>query len=101
MDERLAHCTIFVTVVVRMGMSCSGMWLQTVLVAPVEDPLAPDVDVAGEEDQEEHDQLDESGPAQLAHRERPRIQEGDLDVEQQEDHGDQVELDRVPVARIA
>src|SRR4029079_5364309 len=70
------------------------------LVPPVEDALAPDVDVAGEQDQEEDDQLDEAGPAQLAQRHRPRIEERDLDVEEQEDHRDEIELHRMPLARV-
>src|SRR5215475_12594275 len=48
MDERLAHCTIFSTVVVRTGISNSGI----VFLAPIEDVLAPHVDVAGGQDQE-------------------------------------------------
>src|SRR5262249_24501008 len=70
-------------------------------VSPVENALAPHVDVAGEQDQEEEDQLHEPGPAQLANRHRPRIQEGDFDVEEQEDHRDQVELDGMALAGVA
>src|SRR4051794_17395058 len=100
MGDRRAPRTIFVTVVVRTGISISDMCL-SVLVAPVEDALPPDVHVAGEQDQEEENQLDEARPPQLAQRERPRIEERDLDVEQEEDHRDQVELHRVPFAGVA
>ena len=41
------------------------------------------------------------GPAQVAQRHRPRIEERHLDVEQQEDHRDEVELHRLPLARVA
>src|SRR5262245_23644447 len=99
MDDRRAHCTIFSTVVVRTGISYWDMSLS--FVTPVEDALAPHVDVAGEQEQEEDDQLEEADPAEFAQRERPGIEERDLDVEQQEDHRHQVELHRVPVARVA
>src|SRR5213596_2318659 len=48
MDDRRAHCTIFSTVVVSTGISASSR-----IVAPIEHALAPDVDVAGEEEQDE------------------------------------------------
>src|SRR3954466_14657587 len=121
-DDRRAHWTIFSTVVVSTGISkWSDMQLHhsvtrgcrhaavarrhepasAILMSPVEHALAPDVDVARQEQQEEANQLEEPGPAQLAHGERPWIEKGDLDVEEEEDHRDQVELHRVPIARVA
>src|SRR5256885_9077389 len=85
MDERRAHCTIFSTVVVRTGISDSRP-MSCFLVAPVERALAPDVDVAEEQQQHEQDDLGESVPPEIAQRHRPGIQEGHLDVEEQEDH---------------
>src|SRR5512134_2675644 len=62
-DERRAHWTTFSTVVVRTGISISSMpmRLQLLLVrfrSPVEHTLPPDVDVAGQQEAEEHHHLD-------------------------------------------
>ena len=43
-----------------------------VALAPVEHALAPDVDEAGEQQGEEHENLDEADPAQIAHAPAPR-----------------------------
>ena len=51
--------------------------------APVERPFAPDVDVAGHEQRHERGDLQEADHPEVAKRDRPRVQEGDLDVEQQ------------------
>src|SRR5688572_12828128 len=103
MEERRAHCTILVTVVVKTGISNSAISFRisplasrlasrsSLFVTPVEHALAPDVDVAGEQDQEEHDQLEEAHPAQLADGEGPWIKERDFDVEQEKDHRHQIE----------
>src|SRR5215468_9779836 len=90
MDDRRAHCTIFSTVVVRTGISASSP-----IVAPVERALAPDVDVARQQERHEEQHLHESVPAEIAQRHRPRIQKRDLDVEQEKDHRDEIELDRL------
>src|SRR3954469_1630158 len=68
---------------------------------PVEDTLAPHVHVTDRQDQEERQNLLEPAPSEIPQRHRPGIEEGDLDVEEQEDHRHQVELDRVALARIA
>src|SRR5262245_4474237 len=96
MDERRAHATILSTVVVNTRISSSSMSIT--FVTPVENPLAPDVDIAGGQDGKKDNKLNESGPAQLPQRHGERIEEGNLDVEQQEDHRHQVELDGVAVA---
>src|SRR5450759_2196549 len=86
MDERRAHCTIFSTLVVRTGISDSSpTW------APIERALAPDVDVAGQQQRHEQHDLDEAGPAEIAQRHGPGIQERNLDVETQEDHRAEIE----------
>src|SRR5262245_60878152 len=69
--------------------------------APIERALAPHVDIADEKDQKEGEDLKEPRPAETAEGERPRIEERDLDVEEQEDHRHQIELDRVALARVA
>jgi len=71
------------------------------LGTPIQHALAPDVDVADDQDQEEDGDLDQPGPAERSHGHRPRIEERDFNVEQQEDHRNQVELHRLPLARIA
>src|SRR6185503_1313324 len=69
--------------------------------APVEDTLAPHVYETDEQNQKERDDLDEPGPPEVAQRNGPRIQESHLDIEQQEDHRDEVELDRLALASVA
>src|SRR4051794_39999662 len=95
-DERRAHWTIFSTVVVRTGMSTSRP-----IGSPIERAFPPDVDVTGEEQRHEQHYLHEPIPAELAQRHRPWIEERDLDVEQQEDHCDEIELDRLALSRVA
>src|SRR6476660_3289481 len=99
-DDRRAHCTIFSTVVVRTGISKSAMCYSASLMSPVQHALAPDVDVAREQDGKEHDNLNEPRPPQPPQGHRERIEKRHLDVEQQEDHRDEVELDRVPLPRV-
>src|SRR5690606_15818007 len=65
---------------------------------PVEIPLAPTVDESDEEDREEDQHLreHEEAEARLAQRledERPRIEESDLDVEDEKDERERVEAD--------
>src|SRR5690606_27571194 len=80
-----AQVTTFSTVVVRTGISscCSrpidhpgahGRPTKR-LRAPVEDSLAPDVDVAGRQDRDEQHDLHEAGPAEVAQGHRPRVEE--------------------------
>src|SRR4029453_17392101 len=86
-EDRRAHCTPFSTVVVSTGISrCSDIisvvshsrqshpstgW-SAAFVAPIEHTLAPDVHVAGEQNGEEDQQLEEAGPAEAAERHRKR-----------------------------
>src|SRR4051812_47784878 len=90
----LAQLTTFSTVVVRTGICArSSCCSRPIAIAtddrlrtttkrrpPVENALAPDVDVPREEHGREEDDLYVPGPAQLTNRHRPRIQECDLDV---------------------
>src|SRR6478609_2149214 len=105
MADFRAQWTTFSTVVVRTGISscCSspigylarpGSHACADLVrTPIEHALAPDVDVANRQDRHERDDLHEPGPAQIPERHRPGIEERHLDVEQEEHHRHQVELD--------
>src|SRR5262245_33165681 len=80
------------------------MQLQTPLhslVTPVEYAFAPDIKEAKEEQSKEDQHLDESHPPQSANSHRERIEKRHLDVEEQEDHRAEVELDRMALARIA
>jgi hypothetical protein len=67
---------------------------------PVKDALAPHVDEGHREDREEEGDLDEAGPAEITQRHGPRAEERHFDVEQQEDHRNQIELDRLTLPRI-
>src|SRR5215212_2797358 len=94
-----AQLTTFSTVVVRTGISicsscCSrpkrtparrggGASLQE-RRPPVEHALAPDVQIPGRENRREEHDLHVAGPPEIAHRHGPRIEEGHLDVEQEE-----------------
>src|SRR5580765_1651689 len=104
-DERRAQLTILSTVVSRTGISGSYSAMvsnqKLSFVSPIKDALAPDVDVAGQHDQKEQQHLDEAKPTQFPQGHREGIQEGDLDVEQQKDHRDQIELDRMTFAGVA
>src|SRR5690348_5177173 len=85
-EDRRAHCTIFSTVVVSTGMSASRPMAshrtaavgKRRFVAPVERALAPDVDVAEQQQHHEQQDLHEPVPAEIAQRHRPRIEERDL-----------------------
>src|SRR4029079_10442424 len=116
MAERRDHWTSLSTLVVRNGWSlrsslssASEMVQQVVPLspgrlvapAPVEHALAPDVDEAGEQQPEEDDDLDQPDPAEVAQRQGPRVEERDLDVEQQEHHRHEVVLDRLAFAGVA
>ena len=109
MDERRAHCTIFSTrrgqdgdfdsrPISTLDARRSGIRLS---LPQSRAPLRHTYDVAGEQQRHEEDDLHEARPAEIAQRHRPRIQERDFDVEEQEDHRDEVELDRLPLARVA
>src|SRR5205085_4867380 len=77
-------------------------------LAPLEQPLLDDVDVADQEQHDEEHHLDVDQRAQVSARggeraedDGPRDEEDQLDVEEDEDHRDQVELDREALARRA
>src|SRR6478736_2835675 len=75
--------------------------VRIVFRAPIEHTLAPDVDVAHAENQEEREDLNKPRPRQLTQRQHPRSEKRDLDIEEQEDHADHVELHALPLARVA
>src|SRR4051812_2849749 len=85
----LAQWTTFSTVVVRTGISsccsrpigyltrCLGRHPRAGLVrAPVQHAFAPDIDVAGQQNGHERQDLDKAGPTQVAERHCPRIKKG-------------------------
>src|SRR6185312_13935393 len=57
---------------------------------PIERALAPDVDVGHEQDHQEDGELSEAEPGELMENDSERIQEDDLDVEDDEEHRRQV-----------
>src|SRR5205807_1710197 len=61
---------------------------------PLERALPPHVHVRDDEDDDEEQELDESEPGEGVQDDRERIQEDDLDVEDDEEHRRQVEADR-------
>src|SRR5215472_5315999 len=65
---------------------------------PVQPAATPDVRVRDEDGEDEQDHLDEREDAQASQqaviRNRPRGQENDLDIEDNEQHRGQIELDR-------
>src|SRR5262249_18458267 len=63
---------------------------------PLERSLPPDVDVGERQDDEEEPELREPEPAELVVDDRERVEEHDLDVEDDEEHRRQVEADREP-----
>src|SRR6185436_16626080 len=69
-----------------------------VLVGPVEPTLAPDVGVGDEDEPDEHRHLREAEHPEAPERDGPREQEDRLDVEDDEQHRDDVELDADPLA---
>src|SRR5262249_26389177 len=68
---------------------------------PLQSALLQDVDVADEEHRDEQHHLDQGDPAQIAERHGPGVEEHGLDVEEDEQHGDEIELDREPLTRRA
>ena len=52
-------------------------------MSPIEDALAPDVDVTGQEDGKDSKNLHETRPSPELQGHRERIKKRDLDVEQQ------------------
>src|SRR5947209_9459519 len=73
---------------------------------PFQRPPFPDVDVAHGENQDEHQHLHEQEPrpypegARLPEDRRPGEQEHGLDVEDDEEHRDEIELHGEPLARV-
>src|SRR6266545_4927661 len=87
--------TSFSTVVSRIP---EGSFSSMPMSVPVQTAAAPHVGVRDEHGADEQHHLDEPEQAQRVERHRPRVQEDDLDVEDDEQHRGQVELDRKPAA---
>src|SRR5437899_544256 len=87
--------TSFSTVVSRIpegSFSSMPMWSQPSI--PVESAAPPHIGVRDEHGADEQHHLDEPEQAQRVERHRPRVEEDDLNVEDDEQHRGQVELDR-------
>src|SRR5206468_6056328 len=63
-------------------------------LVPLERPLPPDVDVGDREDHQEEEELHEAEPGELVEDHRERVEEDNLDVEDDEEHRREVEADR-------
>src|SRR5580765_6388037 len=90
----------------RVRNGFSGRSLMTGCLAvlrsfPLQRPLLQEVQVAGEQDDDEQHHLDEAIEPQPVESDRPRVEEHRLDVEQDEQHGHHVELDAEAAPRIA
>src|SRR5450755_4926162 len=87
-ELRRAHPATFSTEVsIRpVGSSSSiPIWL-----IPLQTAAPPDIGVRDQHRDDERDHLDEAEGPELLERDRPRIEEDDLDVEQNEQHRGQV-----------
>src|SRR3954463_13685668 len=71
-----------------------GSFSSRPMSVPLQSAAAPDVGVGDEHGCDEQDHLDEPEQPQLGERDGPRVEEDDLDVEDDEEHRRQVELDR-------
>src|SRR6476619_3443270 len=67
-------------------------------LVPLQSAAAPDVGVRDEDRRDEQHHLHQAEDAQLPEGHGPRVEEDDLDVEDDEEHRRQVELDREPAA---
>src|SRR4051812_25451274 len=91
-----AMLSILATVVSRMP---SGSFSSSPMSSvPLESAAPPHVGVDDEDGEDEHDHLDEAEHAELVEGHRPRVEEDDLDVEDDEEHRRQVVLHRELVA---
>ena len=78
----------------------SGSWSPTATApqpgarAPVERTESPQVDEAGQQQCHEHQRLGVAAPAELTQADGPGKDEHRLEIEDHEEHGDLVELDR-------
>src|SRR5438876_2678073 len=68
---------------------------------PLQGPLLQQVDVAHEQDQDEEQHLDQAVRSELLECDRPRVEEHRLDVEQDEQHGHEIELHGEARARVS
>src|SRR5215217_8302462 len=91
--------TSFSTVVSRTPLgSFSSSPIARLLSVPVQAATSPDVGVGDEHGGDEDDHLDQPEDAERVVRDGPGIEEDDLDVEDDEEHRDQVVLDREAAA---
>src|SRR3954447_1941885 len=97
-EDLRVQLTSFSTVVSRTPPgSFSSSPIRAPLV-PLEPAAPPDVGVRDEHRDDENDHLDQSEDAQPVVGDGPRVEEDDLDVEDDEEHRRQVVLDRETTA---
>src|SRR5262249_62412108 len=80
--------------VATRAMTSSGLMRSSPVSVRLERALAPDVDQTEREHHDEDHHLDETEQAEPSEEERPRIEENHLDVEDDEEDGGEIELDR-------
>src|SRR5919107_4848713 len=98
-DDLRVQFTSFSTVVSRTPLgSFSSSPIRCPLLVPLESATAPHVGVGDEDRGDEDDHLDQPEHAQRVVGDGPRVEEDDLDVEDDEEHRRQVVLDREPAA---
>src|SRR4051795_13101566 len=90
-----AMLSILATVVSRMP---SGSFSSRPMSVPVEPAATPHIGVDDEHREDEHDHLDQPEHPELVERDRPGVEEDDLDVEDDEQHRGEVVLHRKLVA---
>src|SRR3954463_3938584 len=98
-DDLRVQLTSFSTLVSRTPLgSFSSSPIVSSLSAPLEPAAPPDVGVRDEHGDDEEDHLDQPEDAQRVVVNRPRVEEDDLDVEDDEEHRRQVVLHRETAA---
>src|SRR3712207_4500954 len=94
-DDLRVQLTSFSTLVSSTPLgSFSSSPMSAPLSVPVEPAAAPHVRVGDEHGGDEHDHLDQPEDAQRLVVHGPRVEEDDLDVEDDEEHRDEVVLHR-------
>src|ERR1700754_3350880 len=78
----------FSRLMISMASPCFSAWS-----APLERAASPDVDEGDDQQHDEHDRLDQREAPVGPQLHRDRVEEDHLDVEQDEQHRDQVEAD--------
>src|SRR5712692_6090182 len=94
--QLMTESTVVVTTLSSNRLSIRPMRAFLPRLCPVERLALPAVDVADDQDRQEDHHLHETEEAQPVEHDRPREQENRLDVEDDEEHGDQEVAHREP-----